>query len=339
MITAKGISRQAPRWQDAFAGAIRDPAELLRALNLDPALLPATRAAATPFPLRVPRSFIARMRSGDPDDPLLRQVLPLAAELESTPGFVTDPLDEQATPAVPGVLHKYPGRALLITTGVCAMHCRYCFRREFPYAQHHAGVDAWQSALTYLAGDSSLREVILSGGDPLALSDRRLGQLLAALDRIPHLERVRIHSRIPVALPERIDDGLLATLTRTRLRLVVVIHANHPHEIDETVEAALQRLAAIGATLLNQTVLLRGINDAPETLAALSETLFAARVLPYYLHLLDPVCGTAHFAVKESAALAMMNLLRQRLPGYLVPRLVREQPGQLAKTPVELRSG
>jgi EF-P beta-lysylation protein EpmB len=335
MIAAKGISRQTPRWQDAFAGAIRDPAELLRMLNLDPALLPAAQATAARFPLRVPRGFIARMRSGDPDDPLLRQVLPLAAELEPAPGFVADPLDEQATQAAPGVLHKYPGRALLITTGACAVHCRYCFRREFPYAEHHAGVDEWRPALAYLAGDSSVREVILSGGDPLALSDRRLGELLTALDRIPHLERLRIHSRIPVVLPERIDSGLLETLVRTRLRLVVVIHANHPREIDEAVGVALQRLAGIGATLLNQTVLLWGVNDAPGILAELSETLFAARVLPYYLHLLDPVCGTAHFAVKESAALAIMKGLRQRLPGYLAPRLVREQPGQRAKTLVE----
>ena len=335
MITAKEIPRQASRWQENFASALRDPAELLQELNLDPALLPAAWAAAMPFPLRVPHSFVARMQRGDPDDPLLRQVLPLAAELEAVPGFVADPLDEQATQVAPGVLHKYPGRALLIVTGACAVHCRYCFRREFPYAAHHAGINQWQPALAYLAGDPSIREVILSGGDPLALADRQLDKLLAALDDIPHLERLRIHSRIPVVLPERIDDGLLATLARTRLRRVIVIHVNHPREMDETVGATLERLASIGATLLNQTVLLRGVNDAPEILATLSETLFTAQVLPYYLHLLDPVRGTAHFAVKEDAALAIMEILRQRLPGYLVPRLVREQPGQLAKTPVE----
>ena len=335
MITAKGISRQAPRWQEQFAGAIRDPAELLRELNLDLALLPMAQTAATQFPLRAPRSFVARMRLGDPDDPLLRQVLPLAAELEPASGFVADPLHEQTSQAVPGVLHKYPGRALLIVTEACAVHCRYCFRREFPYAENHAGLDEWRPALAYLTGDASLREVILSGGDPLALSNRRLGELLTALDRIPHLERLRIHSRIPVVLPERIDDGLLEILARTRLQRVVVIHANHPREIDDTVSAALKRLTGIGATLLNQAVLLRGVNDTSETLAELSETLFAAGVLPYYLHLLDPVCGTAHFAVKESAALAIMKVLRQRLPGYLAPRLVREQPGQLAKTLVE----
>ncbi|HAS52136.1 MAG TPA: EF-P beta-lysylation protein EpmB [Gammaproteobacteria bacterium] len=335
MITAKGLSRQTQHWSTAFADAIRDPDELWQRLNLEPALLHAAQAAAARFPLRAPRGFVARMRVGDPDDPLLRQILPLADELESTPGFVADPLNEQAAQVVPGVLHKYAGRALLIVTGACAVHCRYCFRREFPYTQHQVGVDAWRPALAYLAGDASIREVILSGGDPLALSDRRLGGLLAALERIPHLQRVRIHSRIPVVLPERIDAGLLTVLSQTRLQRVMVIHANHPQEINEAVKGALNVLAGIGVTLLNQAVLLRGVNDDPDTLATLSETLFAARVLPYYLHLLDPVAGTAHFAVKESTALAIMNTLRQRLPGYLIPRLVREQSGQMAKTPVE----
>lgn len=337
MITAKPLSRQASCWQREFARAIRDPNELLRELDLNPALLPAAQAAAVKFPLRAPRGFVARMRRGDPDDPLLRQVLPLAEELAPAPGFVADPLDEQATQAAPGVLHKYPGRALLITTGVCAVHCRYCFRRAFSYAEARAEANQWQPALSYLASDASIREVILSGGDPLALSNSRLGALLAQLERIPHLERLRIHSRLPVVLPERIDGGLAAALTDTRLRPVLVIHANHPHEIDETVVKALECLATAGVTLLNQSVLLRGVNDDAATLAALSEALFAARVLPYYLHLLDHVQGAAHFAVKENVALAIMNTLRQRLPGYLAPRLVREQPGQLAKTLVESR--
>jgi len=334
MITAKAIPSQAC-WQREWTQAITDPAELLRELALDPALLPGARAAALKFPLRVPRGFVARMRQGDPDDPLLRQVLPLTAELERAPGFVIDPLGEQATQAAPGVLHKYHGRALLIATGICAAHCRYCFRREFPYAEVHAGAEQWRPALAYLAGDPSLREIILSGGDPLALSNRRLGALLAALERIPHLERLRIHSRLPIILPERVDNGLLKVLTGARLRPVLVVHANHPHEIDGTVGKALEWLAMAGVTLLNQSVLLRGVNDDAATLAALSEALFTARVLPYYLHLLDPVQGAAHFVVKESVALAIMNALRQRLPGYLAPRLVREQPGQLAKTLIE----
>ncbi len=334
MITAKAISRQVPDWQRELARAITDPAALLRELELDLAQLPAVRVAAARFPMRVPRGFAARMVKGDPNDPLLRQVLPLAVEMEPTPGFVVDPVGDRAARAAPGVLHKYHGRALLIATGACAVHCRYCFRREFPYAECLAGADEWRPALAYLAADPSLCEVILSGGDPLSLSDRRLGALLAELDRIPHLARLRIHSRQPIVLPERVDDGLLDVLAQTRLRLVLVVHANHPREIDDTVRVALTRLSAAGVTLLNQSVLLRGVNDSAAVLAELSETLFAARVMPYYLHLLDPVRGAAHFDVKKTEASAIMKTLRQRLPGYLTPRLVREQPGQPAKTPV-----
>ncbi len=332
MITANALLRQVPTWQRELAQAVTDPEELLRILELDLALLPAARMATQSFPLRVPRGFIARMRKGDPEDPLLRQVLPLAAELESVPGFVSDPVGDQGAQAAPGVLHKYRGRALLIVTDACAVHCRYCFRREFPYAGIHVDADAWQPALTYIASDTSIREVILSGGDPLALSDRRLGVLLAGLDRIPHLERLRIHSRLPVVLPERVDDGLLELLAGIRLRPVLVIHANHPREIDASVCAALKRLAAAGVILLNQSVLLRGVNHVAATLAELSEALFVAQVMPYYLHLLDRVRGAAHFEVKEAEASVIMRMLRRQLPGYLVPRLVREQPGQPAKT-------
>ena len=334
MITAKTPARQISTWQRELAQAITDPAELLRILKLDPALLPAARAAAARFPLRAPRGFVALMDKGDPGDPLLRQVLPLAEELAPIPGFLADPVGDRAAMAAPGVLHKYHGRALLLVTGACAVHCRYCFRREFPYAESHASADEWRSALAYLTADASLREVILSGGDPLSLSDRRLGALLVALDRIPHLERLRVHSRQPIVLPERVDEGLLELLARTRLRLVVVVHANHPREIDDRVRGALTRLTAAGAILLNQSVLLRGVNDSAATLVQLSEALFAARVMPYYLHLLDRVRGAAHFEVKETEASAIMKMVRQRLPGYLVPRLVREQPGQPAKTPV-----
>ncbi len=334
MITANAFSRQVPAWQRELARAVTDPEELLRLLELDPALSPAARAAAQSFPLRVPRGFVARMGKGDPNDPLLRQVLPLAVELEPAPGFISDPVGDQAALAAPGVLHKYHGRALLLVTGACAVHCRYCFRRDFPYAETHAGADQWRPALAYLAANADIREVILSGGDPLTLSDRRLGALLADLDRIPHLRRLRIHSRLPVVLPERVDDDLLSLITHIRLRPVLVIHANHPREIDESVGAALQRLAAAGVTLLNQSVLLRGVNDDAATLAELSEALFAAQVMPYYLHLLDRVCGAAHFEVKEAEASVIMKMLRRRLPGYLTPRPVREQPGRSAKTPV-----
>ena len=334
MITAKSTLRQVPLWQRELARAITDPAELLRVLELDPALLPAATAAAARFALRVPRGFVARMQRGDPADPLLRQVLPLDAELAERPGFIADPVGEHAALAAPGVLHKYHGRALLMVTGACAVHCRYCFRREFPYAGQHSGADHWSTALAYLRADPDIHEVILSGGDPLSLSDRRLGEVLAELARLPQLRRLRIHSRQPIVLPERIDDGLLALLSGCPWPVVLVTHANHPQEIDAAVIAALRRLGAAGITLLNQAVLLRAVNDDAATLATLNETLFAAGVLPYYLHQLDRVRGAAHFEVNDIQASAIMETLRQRLPGYLVPRLVREQPGQPAKTPV-----
>ncbi len=330
MIPGTVALRQTPTWQTALANAISDPAELLQLLELDPALLPAARAAAALFPLRVPRGFVARMRKGDPDDPLLQQILPLGAETEPVPGFVADPVGDSAALKAPGVLHKYPGRILLITTGACGVHCRYCFRREFPYAK--AGAGDWRPALDYLAKDPSLSEVILSGGDPLVLSNRRLAVLLTALAAIPHLQRLRIHSRQPVVLPERVDTGLLQLLSGSPFQVVMVLHANHPQEIDPAVATSLQWLAAAGVTLLNQTVLLKGINDSVTALAALSERMFRAGVLPYYLHVLDPVQGAAHFQVEEQQAVAIVQELRNRLPGYLVPRLVREEAGKSAKT-------
>ena len=275
------------------------------------------------------------MRTGDSNDPLLRQVLPQLAELEEVAGFSADPLAEQAALVAPGLLHKYPGRALLIASSACAIHCRYCFRREFPYATTPRSDAHWAAALTYIRNDASLREIILSGGDPLTLTNPRLSTLLDALQDIPHLQRLRIHTRIPIVLPQRVDAPLLELLAQSRLQRIIVLHTNHPNEISANVRTALQRLTTTGATLLNQAVLLRGVNDTVETLAALSEALFASGVLPYYLHMLDPVRGTAHFAVKEQHALAIMKALRQRLPGYLAPRLVREQAGELAKTLLE----
>ena len=289
--------------------------------------LPAARAAARLFPLRVPRGFVARMRRGDPHDPLLRQVLPLAEECLTAPGFAADPVGDAAAMTVPGVLHKYRGRVLLTATGACAVHCRYCFRRHFPYADANPAADRWQAALGYIAGDTSISEVILSGGDPLTLSDRRLGELTDALAAIPHVQRLRIHTRLPIVLPERVDDGLLGWLADLRQPCVVVVHVNHANELDATVKAALTRLKDAGVSLLNQSVLLRGVNDSGAALADLSETLFAAGVLPYYLHLLDKVQGAAHFDVSEATAKGIVTDIQRHLPGYLVPRLVREQPG------------
>ena len=314
-------------WQRELAAAIRDPAELLAGLGLKPQDVGLGAEAAREFPLRVPRGFAARMRPGDPRDPLLLQVLPLALESKTAPGYGPDPVGDLSAMPVPGLLHKYEGRVLLVASGACAIHCRYCFRRHFPYAEASPAAQAWRPALDYVAADPTVREVLLSGGDPLTLPDSTLAPLAARLEAIGHLERLRIHTRLPVVLPERVDDGLLEWLGAGRLRPVVVIHANHPHEIDGAVAAALARLAGAGATLLNQAVLLRGVNDAPDVLAALSEALFAAGVMPYYLHQLDRVRGAAHFEVPDAEAVAIMADLRGRLPGYLVPRLVREEAG------------
>ena len=322
------------RWQTDMAEAVRDPRELLALLDLGPEWLEPARKAAAAFPLRVPRAFLARMAKGDPQDPLLRQVLPLGEELKEVPGFVRDPVGDMPSVAARGLLHKYQGRVLLITTGACGVHCRYCFRRHFPYSEENARSGEWQEALEYLRGDASVGEVILSGGDPLSLSDERLADLARSLEAIPHIKRLRIHTRQPVVLPSRVDDALLGWLKASRLQKVVVLHTNHAREIDAAVAQACARLRDAGVTLLNQTVLLRHVNDSADALSELSEALFAAQVLPYYLNLLDPVAGAAHFDVPEPEALALMERLRGRLPGYLVPRLVREVPGAPSKMPV-----
>lgn len=329
MIPGTRVRRQLSGWQTALADAITDPAELLQLLELDPALLPAARAAAALFPLRAPRGFVARMRQGDLDDPLLRQVLPLGAETVATSGFSADPLGERDALKAPALLHKYHGRALLLATGACGIHCRYCFRREFAYTA--AGAGHWRQGLDYLASHSSLSEVILSGGDPLTLSNRRLEGLLTALAAIPQLRRLRIHTRLPVVVPERVDSGLLQLIDSSRFQVVMVLHVNHPREIDPAVAGALRQLAA-KATLLNQAVLLQGVNDSAAVLASLSERMFSLGVLPYYLHLLDPVRGTAHFRVEAAQAVAIVQAMRARLPGYLAPRLVCEEPGKPGKT-------
>jgi len=334
MITGSLLIRQVPEWQAVLGRAISDPSELLAAVGLGEEWLPAAQAAARLFPLRVPRGFVARMRRGDPRDPLLRQVLPLEAECLAVEGFVTDPVGDLGAMAVPGVLHKYEGRVLLTATGACAVHCRYCFRRHFPYPDANPAADRWNAALAYIANDESITEVILSGGDPLTLSDRRLADFAKRLETIPSIRRLRLHTRLPIVLPERVNDGLLEWLGDSRLKTVVVVHANHANEIDASVRAALARLKTRGVELFNQSVLLRGVNDNADALAALSEVLFASGVNPYYLHLLDKVQGAAHFEVPEDAACSIMAALSKRLPGYLVPRLVREIPGQPGKVPV-----
>jgi EF-P beta-lysylation protein EpmB len=334
MITASTQTRQLtpePSWQADMAAAITSPQELVTELGLDPKLIPAALAANQAFRLRVPRSYLARIRRGDPHDPLLRQILPLGAELVDAPDFTADPLGEREALRAPGLLQKYRGRALLITTSACAIHCRYCFRREFPYADQTSDSSRWSEALHEIAGDPSLEEVILSGGDPLSLSNSRLQGLSDALQRIPHVRRIRVHTRQPVVLPSRVDSGLTQWLHTLRLPVVFVLHVNHPNEIDADVREACTRLRDCGVTLLNQTVLLQGVNDDSEVLAELSQRLFEAGVLPYYLHVLDRVRGTAHFDVPERRARLIAGQLAARLPGYLVPRLAREIHGAPAK--------
>ncbi|MFM7293058.1 MAG: EF-P beta-lysylation protein EpmB [Planctomycetia bacterium] len=320
-----------PRWQRELAEAVRDPDELCRLLGLDPALATAARVAAGDFPLLVPRGFVARMRPGDPHDPLLLQVLPRPAERERVAGYSADPLEERRALAAPGLVQKYAGRALLLATGACAINCRYCFRREFPYAEHGATQAGVEAALRALESDDTIHEAILSGGDPLLLDDERLARLVARLEALPHVHRLRIHSRLPIVLPTRVTDALAATLARTRLTCVVVVHANHPAELDAAVAAAIDRLAAARPLLLNQAVLLRGVNDSVAVLRELSERLVDLGIQPYYLHLLDRVRGTAAFEVDEATAKDLHDRLRAVLPGYAVPRLAREVPGEPAK--------
>ncbi|WP_250461609.1 EF-P beta-lysylation protein EpmB [Microbulbifer litoralis] len=326
--------RDSRRWQDEMADLVTDPTELLALLGLDRAQLPAALGASDAFALRIPRPFLSRIRPGDPRDPLLLQVLPGAPELEVSPGYSADPLAEGEANPVPGVVHKYRGRLLLIAAGQCAVNCRYCFRRQFPYGDNHLNRAQLRAALDYIRAQADLREVILSGGDPLVLNDRQLARLVDELAAIPQLDKLRIHSRLPIVAPSRITDTLLGWLTGSRLKPVLVLHCNHANEIDSAVRAALQKLRAAGVTLLNQAVLLKGVNDSAVALEDLSEALFDAGVLPYYLHQLDRVQGAAHFEVDDAWALALVEQIRQRLPGYLVPKLVREIPGERSKSPL-----
>lgn len=339
MITAAPEPRQPAalvpvRWQQALREAVRDPRELLDLLGLDRLAPRLSDEAMVQFPLRVPRGFVARMRRGDPSDPLLRQVLPLDDEMRPMPGFGLDAVGDGAAKTAPGVLQKYRGRALLVATGSCAIHCRYCFRRHFPYAEETAARDGWREAVDLIRQDASIEEVLLSGGDPLSLSNGKLAELTGALADVPHLRRLRIHSRLPIVVPERVDEGLMGWLSALPWPVTLVVHANHANEFDGTVDAALGRLRAAGVHLLNQAVLLRGVNDSVEALTALSERGFAAGVLPYYLHQLDRVAGVAHFEVDDAHARALHAGLAARLSGYLVPRLVREIPGDTGKRPL-----
>jgi EF-P beta-lysylation protein EpmB len=307
---------------------------LISRLKLPASLLEPANRAAELFPLLVPESYLRRMRPGDPSDPLLLQVLPLGVEERDVPGFTADALHEAEFRRAPGLLHKYAGRALLIATGTCAVHCRYCFRRHYPYGEEPRRWDDWQPALDAIAADESLHEILLSGGDPLMLSDRRLLELCTALDAIPHLQRLRIHTRLPIVLPERMTVELLDALSALRMTVIFVVHTNHPREIAGDCAETLRRMVRSGFTVLNQSVLLRGVNDDADALAKLCEKLVNLGVIPYYLHQLDRVAGTSHFEVSDAVGVALIAELRKRLPGYAVPAFVREVPGELHKVPI-----
>ena len=321
-------------WQIALANVIKDPVELLKQLGLSDKLTSIDGDILKKFPLRVPQSYINKMHFGDVDDPLLRQVFPLIDEGLQVEHFVTDPVGDNLAITTPGILQKYHGRALLVTTGACAIHCRYCFRRHFPYGDSNPLASQWLQTLATLRDDSSINEVILSGGDPLVLSDSKLASMVADLEKIPHLKRLRIHTRLPIVLPERIDQHLVSWIQQTSLQVIMVIHANHANEIDDEVEQAMRQLRDANCQLLNQAVLLKGVNDNATTLYDLSERLSELSVQPYYLHLLDPVAGASHFDVSEQDGVELIAQLRTLLPGYLVPRLVREQQGKPSKTAI-----
>jgi EF-P beta-lysylation protein EpmB len=321
-------------WQQALADIITNPKELFAELKLKPELIDAAYRATELFQLRVPRAFVARMRVGDPMDPLLLQVLPRDAEFQQVPGFEYHPLKEQAANPVPGLLHKYPGRALLIVTGSCAVNCRYCFRRHFPYEDNNPGTKGWEAALDYIAQDSSITEVIYSGGEPLLLKDQQLQDLTEKIAAISHVQRLRIHTRFPVVIPQRVTPELVSVLADTRLQTVVVLHANHANEIDIEVGRAMQKFRQANIVLLNQAVLLKNINDSVQAQVDLAEALFSVGILPYYLHVLDKVQGAAHFDVSEEQAKALILQMQKQLSGYLVPKLVKEQAGMLSKIAV-----
>ncbi|WP_276973054.1 EF-P beta-lysylation protein EpmB [Tatumella ptyseos] len=324
-------------WLQQLTEVVTEPDELLKLLDLEH--LPALQAGAGArrlFALRVPRAFIRKMEKGNPQDPLLLQVITQQEEFISTPGYSIDPLEEQQN-TVPGLLHKYRNRALLLVKGGCAVNCRYCFRRHFPYQDNQGNKRNWQAALDYIRHHPELDEIIFSGGDPLMAKDHELDWLISELEAIPHILRLRIHSRLPVVIPDRITPGLCQRLSQTRLQVIMVTHINHANEIDPALTEAMARLKRAGVLLLNQGVLLKGINDSAATLAALSNALFNAGILPYYLHVLDKVQGAAHFYVSDEEARKIMRELLAMISGYLVPKLAREIGGEPSKTPLDLQ--
>ncbi|AZB92307.1 EF-P beta-lysylation protein EpmB [Acinetobacter pittii] len=326
---------QEQNWQSQLSDLITDPSELLSLLELSSEqLLSGAILASEKFKLRVPRAFVGKMNAKNPLDPLLLQVLPHHLELEEHPEFVTDPLGEEAANQLPGVLHKYKSRFLLTLTGACAVHCRYCFRRHFPYQENLPKNEDWLNIKNYIEANPNINEIILSGGDPLTLSNRKLALWLERLSSLKQIEILRIHSRVPIVIPNRIDEQLISLLKNSRLRIVLVVHSNHASELDDFTCSKLLQLSDHHITVLNQAVLLKGVNDSAQTLIDLSYRLFEARVMPYYLHVLDKVKGAQHFDLESSKIDDIYRDVLANLPGYLVPKLVREIAGEKNKTPL-----
>lgn len=323
---------QVKSWQEELQHLIRDPRVLFEKLELDESGLSDARAAHTLFPLKVTESFLSRIKKRSLSDPLLRQILPLGIEANDAPGYCTDPLQEDQFQPVPGLIHKYRSRVLLVTSSQCAIHCRYCFRRHFPYDQQRLDHQHWPAIVEYLQSKPEINEVILSGGDPLSASDRQLERLVEQIAKIAHIRRLRVHSRMPIILPSRVTQELLRALCGSRLKIIMVVHCNHAQEIDSLVVSAMTKFREAGMTLLNQSVLLKGVNDDAIALAELSESLFEAGVHPYYLHTLDRVSGAQHFERDERYARELYTALSAILPGYLMPKLVKEEPHKPAKT-------
>ncbi|MFK7864684.1 MAG: EF-P beta-lysylation protein EpmB [Pseudohongiellaceae bacterium] len=325
-------TQQSKSWQEILSELVTDPSELVSLLELDVSLKPLSLLANDQFPLKVPMPFVQKIAKGDWNDPLLRQIWPSRDEEEVDLTYVSDPLAEAKSNPVSGLLHKYHGRVLLTAAPHCAIHCRYCFRRHFDYEDNAPSRKAWQDCFDYITSDASIEEVILSGGDPLALADKQFGWLLEQIELIPHVNTVRIHSRLPLVIPQRITTELLQLLSNRRVNLVLVIHCNHAAELCRDSMEGLRTLAANGVTMLNQSVVLADVNDNVQDLSKLSRKLFSAGVLPYYLHLPDEVAGTKHFDVKTAKAKELIRAMQTRLPGYLVPKLVKEEAGKPAKT-------
>lgn len=336
MVTKNKLPWHDGEWQSSLSCAVRDVRELYSLLGLADQVSPAAEQSDGQFPAMVPRQYLEKIVPGDINDPLLKQVLPIDNEIVQAPGFFHDPLQESDFQPVPGVLHKYESRILLMTGSVCAVHCRYCFRRHYPYQSSGIAGQHRDAIYRYLLERKSVSEIILSGGDPLSNKTAYLEQLLEPLIAIPHIKTLRIHTRFPVFIPERIDQALLKWLSGLGVSVVIVVHVNHPREIDENFRLAMSALSEVGVTLLNQSVVLRGVNDSSDVLTDLSHRLFASSVMPYYLHLLDRVQGAAHFELELNQVEKIYKTLLARLPGYLVPRLVRELPGHLHKTPVNV---